>query len=85
MLPSILFQGLYDLSKRWLACQSLTLVPMVCMIVGTCFHIPLCFLFVDYLDMGVEGLPVASGVKDAILLLAIYFYARCSPLVSPVL
>ena len=85
MLPSILFQGLYDLSKRWLACQRLSFVPMVCMIVGTVVHIPLCFLFVNGLDMGIEGLAVASGVKDTILLITIYLYARCSPQISEVL
>ena len=85
MLPSVLFQGLYDLTKRWLACQRLTFVPMVLMIVGTCLHIPLCYIFVHSLDMGVKGLPVASGVKDTILFMGLYLYARCSSEVSHVL
>ena len=58
---------------------------MVCTIVGSVAHIPLCFLFVLGLDMGVEGLAAASGVKDAILLLVVYLYARCSPQISQVL
>jgi len=35
--------------------------------------------------MGVEGLPIASGVKDMILLMTIYLYARCSSSISPML
>ena len=85
MLPSVLFQGLDDLLKRWLACQRVTIAPMICMVIGTCAYIPLCFLFVHGFDMGIEGLPVASGVKDMILLMTIYLYARCSSSISPVL
>ena len=82
MLPSILFQGLYDLSKRWLAAQRLTFVPMICMIVGSIVHIPLCLLFVKGLDLGIAGLAIASGVKDAVLLLTVFLYARCSPTIA---
>lgn len=58
---------------------------MVCMLVGTALFVPLCMLFVHGLDMGIEGLPIANGVKDAILLLTIFFYTRCSPEISKVL
>ena len=79
LLPSVFLQGLYDLWKRWLACQCLTFVPMVCMIVGAFAHIPLCYICVHTFDMGVSGLAVASCIKDAIFMLTIYTYARCSP------
>jgi len=81
----VLFQGLFDLWKRWLACQRLTFVPMICMIIGSFLHIVLCYLCLDSFGMGVIGLAVATACKDAILFATIVIYARCSPQVNQVL
>ena len=58
---------------------------MVCMIIGSILHIPLCILFVHGFDNGIAGLAYASSVKDAILLLTVYLYARCSSKIAEVL
>ena len=55
------------------------------MIVGSLVHIPLCILFVYGLDQGIVGLAIANGVKDAVLLLILFIYARCSPKIAEVL
>ena len=48
------------------------------MMIGTVLYVPLCILFIHGLDLGVEGLPLANGLKDVILLLTIYLYAKYS-------
>ena len=58
---------------------------MVCMIIGSFVHVPLCYSCVYNFDLGVSGLAIASCIKDAVLMLIIYTYARCSPEISRVL
>mmetsp|Transcript_29730 Transcript_29730/g.36897 ORF Transcript_29730/g.36897 Transcript_29730/m.36897 type:complete len:95 (-) Transcript_29730:834-1118(-) len=75
LLPSVLFQGQFDLWKRWLACQRCTVVPMLCMVVGALLHLPLCWLFACHLQLGVKGLAISSGIKDAVLLLTVMVFS----------
>ena len=46
MLPEKFLYGQYDLRKRWLACQRVTLVPMVASIIGSILLVPLCYIFI---------------------------------------
>ena len=85
MAPSMLFVGLFDLNKRWLACLRITFVPMVCMMIATIIHIPLCYGLVFGLDLGVEGIAIATSVKDGALLLSVLIYMRCSEPISSTL
>lgn len=84
-MPAMFFFAHYDLYKRWLACMRITFVPMVAMFVATFLHIPLCFLFVNYFDMGIRGLGMATSVKDCVLLLIVMVYGNCSREVQPAL
>ena len=58
---------------------------MVAMIVATVLHIPLCFLFINGFDMGIEGLAIARSVKDIILLATVLIYGNCSDKIRPML
>lgn len=51
---------------------------MIAMIVATTMHLPLCYLFVKGLDMGVLGLACASSVKDSLCLIVVMIYGNCS-------
>ena len=84
-MPAMFFYGHYDLYKRWLACMRITFVPMVAMFVGTFLHIPLCFLLMDYFDMGIKGLGLASSIKDGVLLVTVMIYGNCSAQIRPAL
>ena len=72
------FYGQFDLYKRWLACQRITLVPMFAMFGSSFLHIPLCMLFVNYYDLDIRGLNIAASIKDFILLLSVMIYGGCS-------
>ena len=77
-LPAVIFYSQYDLYKRWLACQRITFVPMVAMFIGTSLHVPFCYLYVKYFDLGLIGLGVASSSKDLIILISVMIYGNCS-------
>ena len=84
-MPSILFSSLYGLYKRWMACQRVTLIAMIVMIVGTFAHVIFCYIFVNVFDAGIVGLAYASTLKDLILMVTIMIYARCSSQVNEAL
>ena len=84
-MPSIFFYSHYDLYKRWLACMRITFFPMVAMFATTILHIPLCFLFVNYFDMGIKGLGLASSIKDCVLLVTVMIHGNCSDEIRPFL
>ena len=79
------FYAQYNLYKRWLACQRLTIIPMVAMFIATFLHIPLCYFFVIYYDFDIRGLGMASSIKDFVLLLSVMIYAACNQQVRPYL
>lgn len=78
LMPSVIFYGIYDLYKRWMACMRITLMPMLVMVLGTLGHIAFCYFFVNVLDLGVVGLAYASSIKDFILMLTVMIYSYCS-------
>ena len=84
-MPAIFFYGHYDLYMRWLACMRITTVPLVAMIVATLLHLSLCFVFVNFLDLGINGLGLATSIKDFALILTVMIYANCSSEVKPAL
>ena len=53
-------------------------MPMVAIITSTIIHIPLCIFFVYGLDLGIEGLAIATSLKDAALLLLVMLSGSCS-------
>ena len=85
MVPGTFMYGQYDLRKRWLACQRITLVPMVASILGTFVQIPLCYFFMYTLDFGITGLPLATFVKESTLLATTVAYCHCKPEIRKVL
>ena len=81
-LPAIFCYGVFDLHKRWLACMRMTRVPMIAMLVSSVAHVPFAMLFINYFDMGVVGLAVASDCREIILLTFLICYCRCSREIS---
>ena len=77
-LPSIFCCGMFDLDKRWLACMRITWFPTVATIVATVLHVPLCYWFVYGLGWGVDGLAVATSLKNCVLLLTVMAIMACS-------
>ena len=61
-LPGFYCCGLFDLNKRWLNCFKITLVPMIAQVLGTVLHVYWCYLFIEKLDYGVEGLGYATSI-----------------------
>ena len=49
------------------------------MIVGMALHLPFCLLFVNYFDMGIYGLGVASSCKDLIGFIVVIVYGQLTP------
>lgn len=49
-------------------------MPCIVMIIASLLQVPLCYLFVYGLDMGIVGLGFASSVKDGVLMLAVTIY-----------
>lgn len=58
---------------------------MIAMLVGTCLHVPLCFLFIKYFELGIVGLPIASSCKDFLILSTVMIYGNCSDQIRPAL
>lgn len=85
LLPSVFFYGHYDLRKRWMACQRITVYPMVAMLIASVLYIPLCYIFFFHFDLGILGLAVATSIKDGVLLLAVMVYSWWSPQLNQVL
>ena len=77
MLPEKFLYGQYDLRKRWLACQRVTLVPMVASIFGSILLVPLCYIFMYSCNFGLSGLAFAAFVKEAIVLTTTVTYSYC--------
>jgi len=75
---AVLFDGVFDLWKRWLSCQRVTKVPMVANFVATMLYMPFAYHFMFSLDMGILGLAYASVLKSTILLLSMVVYSKCS-------
>ena len=51
---------------------------MMAMVFVTVLHIPLCFLFFKWLDLGILGLAIATSIKDFVLLVMVMTYCCCS-------
>ena len=58
-LPGALFYGWYDLLKKWLACNRITHLTMIAMLINAILYAPLCMLFAEWYEMGIEGLAIA--------------------------
>ena len=56
----------------------ITFIPMVAIVIATLLHIPLCIFFVNGLRMGIEGLAIATCIKDAVLLAIVVIYGKFS-------
>ena len=82
-LPAIFCFGQYDLYKRWLACQRITFVPLIAMIIATILHLPLSYLLAFKCGLDIRGLALASSIKDAALLSILVLYGRCSARIYP--
>ncbi len=78
LLPSCFFYCNYDLRKRWMACQRITLYPMVAMIIATLLHICLCLVNFKIFNMGITGLALALSIKDFVLLATTMIYGYYS-------
>ena len=52
---------------------------MIAMTVATMIHIPLCLLFVNGFGFGVQGLAIATSIKEGLLLLSIMTWVDYSP------
>lgn len=74
-----------DLWKRWLACQRVTFVPMVASIVGNLISIPLIYIFIYILELGLAGIPIAQGLNSFIIFGTTVIYTFCKPETSQVL
>ena len=84
-LPSVFFYAQFDLYKKWLACQRITFVPLIAILIATSLHVPFCLLFVNYFNLDIFGLGLASSCKDLVLLSSVMIYGSCSKDISPVL
>ena len=84
-LIAVFLWGLYDVRKRWLACQRITFVPMIASFVGTAVLIPACYIFMYTCDLGVRGLPVAVVVKEFTNLTITVVYSYCKPEIRQVM
>ena len=84
-LVTVFLWGQYDLRKRWLACQRITLVPMVASFVGTILLIPNCYLFMYTCDLGINGLVLAAVSKDFTVLFITVIYCYCKPEIRAVI
>ena len=51
---------------------------MVAMVLATVLHIPLCFLFFLWLELGILGLAIATSIKDFVLFVTVMVYCRNS-------
>ena len=64
----------------------ITFIPMVAIVTTTIIHIPLCILFVYGLDLDIQGLAIATSLKDAILTIFVMIWGSlCSPQISSTL
>ena len=58
---------------------------MVATFIVAIAHVPLVYLFMHGLDMGILGIAVATSVKDFLLLISIMLYGYCSKQVNQTL
>ena len=79
MIPAMYFLGLFDLSRRFLTCLQYSAVPMYAQIISSVLHIVLCIFMVMRLNMGVEGLGIATMITYFLMYLFTILYALCIP------
>jgi len=78
-IPSVYFQIMFDLKKRFLNCMTYSWVPMLAQTGGTILHVLWCYILVVHLDLQVVGLGLATAITNVGIFLMITIYAHCIP------
>ena len=65
-----------DLLKRFLNCCNVAFIPMLATLVTTAFHWVWLWLFMNVLDFGVIGIPLASFITYGLQVVFILIYAN---------
>ena len=77
-MPGMFFAGQFDLLKRWLMCQRITLAPMLIIIIGGLIHVPLALLLVRVPKWEIIGLAVASDISYFLFFVCLLIYCNYS-------
>ena len=62
-LPALYFYCMFDLTKRFLNCMTITWVPMMAQLVATILHPFWCWLFAVKLEMNILGIGLAYTIS----------------------
>lgn len=65
-----------------MACQRITFVQMVAVVLTFALHAPLAWCFANTLDWGITGLAIASNISSAFGLSIVVIYCNCSAKVT---
>lgn len=74
MLPFVIIHSQFDLVRTFLNCFEKTEVAMCIQIVTTTIHSVYCYLFIEYLGLGVAGAAYASTITALSNLVFIHIY-----------
>ena len=77
MIVAQYFHGLFGLSRRFLTCLQYPNGPLIAQILQTMIHVPVCILFVDTWNCGIQGIGYASSVTFFLKYVFIVIYSNC--------
>ena len=84
-LVATMMDGLFDLWKRWLACQRLTKLPMIANMITTLLMAPILYFYMFTMGYGLIGSAYAWVTKSFLTFAAVVIYCKCSDQVKHVL
>ncbi|KAL6511190.1 Protein DETOXIFICATION 48 [Orobanche hederae] len=77
-IPDLFFLSILHPLRIYLRTQSITLPVTLCSFVSVLLHVPLNFLLVVYLDMGISGVALAMALTNLNLVLLLSWYVYLS-------
>eukprot|EP01120_Amphizonella_sp_Union-15-10_P017341 TRINITY_DN9602_c0_g1_i1.p1 TRINITY_DN9602_c0_g1~~TRINITY_DN9602_c0_g1_i1.p1 ORF type:complete len:465 (-),score=36.68 TRINITY_DN9602_c0_g1_i1:43-1437(-) len=84
MIPGLFFLWLFEIVRRFLLCQGITLPPFVVNIIVLPIHLGISYLLIFTLDIGFIGAPIALSIAFFLLFILLAVYTLWMKLYLPV-
>ncbi|KAH9614762.1 hypothetical protein KSS87_008800 [Heliosperma pusillum] len=79
MIPSLFAYGLLQCLNRFLQTQNIVIPMMVTSFITAIFHVPLCWVLIFKLGLGIKGAALANNISNWINFFLLAIYLRFSP------
>ena len=78
MIPAIYAMSLCDMQEKFLVFMHQPNIVMVSQIIAAALHAPLCYFFIEYMQLGLTGLSYASFFSFASHFTFLLIFSACS-------